>query len=269
MGFLLLVCSLLAAAALLPAEPRLQIRTASGQVRFGILGDKPAAPAPTVFFLGGAVEDSLTQPQYLEAQEALGAGVLFVTFDLPGHGLEHRQGEPGSIGAWRYRLDHGEDLTGDVVRRGKAVLDFLVNEGYTDPTKVAVFGTSRGGFMALHFAAAEPRIHNIAGFAPVTDLLALAEFAGMSPDQSARRVAGTEIVDRLLDRGIWLIIGSTDHRVGTGKAIRFTERVIEKSEAAGRRPEIELHIGPSDGHRVPAGGYAEAGRWLRRQWNGL
>ncbi|MFN0167397.1 MAG: prolyl oligopeptidase family serine peptidase, partial [Bryobacteraceae bacterium] len=191
----------------LAADPRLQILKTPDGIRFGLIGAKPAAPSPTVFFLGGGVEDSLSEPQYIEAQNEFGPGVLHVTIDLPGHGAERREGQPASLRGWRYRLDQGENLVAGVVRRATAVLDHLVRERYTDPAKVGAFGTSRGGFMAFHFAAAEPRIRHIAAFAPVTDLLALGEFFGMPNDHRARAIAATSLAGRLADRGIWIIIG--------------------------------------------------------------
>lgn len=260
------VCLIVASGASTAADPRLQILKTPDGIRFGLIGAKPSSPAPTVFFLGGGVEESLSEPQYIEAQNEFGPGVLHATIDLPGHGAERHEGQPASLRGWRYRLDQGEDLVADVARRATAVLDYLVRERYTDPAKVGVFGTSRGGFMAFHFAASEPRVRHIAAFAPVTDLLALAEFFGMPNDHRARAIAAATLAGRLADRGIWIIIGSTDHRVSTDRAMEFTQRVIEAAEGRGRRPGIELHVEPSDGHRVPDGCYGEAARWLRKQW---
>src|SRR5438105_2232789 len=55
----------------------------------------------------------------------------------------------------------GEDFVGDTVRRSIAVLDYLVAQRYTDPARVAAFGTSRGAFMAFHFAAVDRRVRSI------------------------------------------------------------------------------------------------------------
>ena len=259
-------CLAIATAQAAAAGPHLQILSTPGNTRFGMIGTKGTKPLPTLFFLGAGVEESLTEPQYVEAEEQLGSGVLFVTIDLPGHGVQKRAEEPASLPAWRFRLDHGQDLVSNVNRRGTEVLDYLVKEGYTDPEHVAVFGTSRGGFMAFHFAAAEARIRNIAGFAPVTDLLALSEFAGMTNEQPARALAVDRLVGRLVDRGIWMIIGSTDHRVATARTIELAQRLVEEAEAQGIRPAVQLHVEPTVGHRVPDGCYAQAARWLQSRW---
>ena len=232
-------------------------------VRFGTLRDLPSKPLPTVFFFGGPA--SLTDAESQEAQQVLGPAVLCVALDAPAEGELRGTGEPLSLGAWRLHVDRGEDIISNLTHRAKAVLDHLIQQQATDPAKVAVFGTSRGGYMAFHFAAVEPRVHAIAAFAPVTDLLVMTEFAGRTNDHLIRAAAA----NNLADRNIWILIGSTDHRVSTTRAMQFTQRIIEASEALGRRPGIELHVVPSDGHRVPDGSYAEAARWLLKQWHSI
>jgi alpha-beta hydrolase superfamily lysophospholipase len=249
------------------ADAHLQRSTTKEGIAFGWVGDLPSKPAPTVFFLGGAIEDSLTQPHYLEAVDALGAGVWCVTIDLPSHGRGRRPGEPTSLAGWRFRFEHNEDVTADFVREASAVLDHLIAQKYTDPARVAVFGTSRGGFMAFHFAAVDPRVSQVAGFSPVTDLFALSEFAGLANDRLARARSAALLVDKLRDRGIWLTIGSTDQRVGTRAVFDFVERVIAAAEAIDRQPGIELHVQTTEGHAVPVDAYKNAAHWLRRAWS--
>lgn len=257
---------LLACPAALAQVALTQAVTPSGE-RFLLAGEKPPAPAPTVFFLGGEMRDSLTQQRYIDAQVALGRDVLKVSLDLPGHGADHRATDTAtSLAAWRTRMDKGEDLVTSFTRRATAVLDHLIAERYTDPKRVAAFGTSRGGFMALHFAAADPRVRDVAAFAPVTDLLALREFHEMNPDHLARAANASRLADPLDDRGIWVVIGSTDHRVATRSAIAFVERVVESAEARGRRPAIELHLLPANGHTIPDSSYPQAARWLLARW---
>lgn len=225
-------------------------------VRFGWLGEAPTAPKPTVFFFGGTV-DSLTEPHYQPAIDTLGPGVLCVTIDMP---------ERGSLAGWREQLDGGQPLVSDLTRRGTAVLNHLIERRWTDPSKVAVFGTSRGGLMAYHFAAAEPRVRHIAAFAPVTDLLILAEFRDMKQPQRARAIAAARVADSIAGVGHWMTIGTTDDRVGTASAIDFAQRLMEAARAAGLVPRIDLQVSPSDGHRVPEGSYGAAARWLAKQW---
>ena len=235
----------------------------AGGVRFASLRDLPAKPLPTVFFFGGPAATSLTEPQFLEAEKALGPDVLCVTLDAPAEGERRGPGEPLSLAAWRLRVDRGEDIILDLTTRAKAVLEHLIACHATDPARVAVFGTSRGGFMAFHFAAVEPRIGCIAAFAPVTDLRALVEFSGVTNRQAIRAAE----VSRLANRQIYVVIGNNDQRVGTARALEFTKGIIEAAEALRQKPAIELHVVPAEGHRVPDGTYGAGARWLLNQWH--
>lgn len=251
----------------LAAAPHAEILTTPDGVRFGFLGPKPSSPEPTVFWFGKTIENTLEVPYDQDALDALGPNVLKVSLDMPGHGADHRANEPKSLTSWRYRLEHGENIAADLVRRASAVLDYLVQERYTDPARVAVFGTSRGGLMALHFASADSRVRPIVLFSPVTDLLTLHELSEMEHDENARALAAVRLADRLYEHPIWLVIGNTDHRVGTASAIEFTERILESAEVHGQVPPIQLRVLPAKGHTTPDGSHLEAVHWLLKQWN--
>jgi hypothetical protein len=91
-------------------KPVVKISTTSGGVHFGIISEKPASPAPTVFFFGKGIEETLAWPGFDDALVTLGLGVLKVAVDAPCHGFERRSGEPLSLSCWRYRLEHGSDV---------------------------------------------------------------------------------------------------------------------------------------------------------------
>jgi pimeloyl-ACP methyl ester carboxylesterase len=251
---------------LLGAAPALQTDTTTAGVPYGWVGSRPTQPAATVIFLGGAIAENLTQRHYLEGVDALGPNIWCVTLDLPGHGSETQPGEPGGIATWRHRLERNDPFLAVYAKRVAEVLGDWIGKKYVDPSRIGLFGTSRGGFIALHLAATDPRIRLVAGFAPVTELLALSEFAGMRDDHRARSHAAIRLADALHDRPIWLIIGTTDFRVGTRDTLTFAERLMEAAIVRGRKPGVELHLEPSDGHRVPPLSYARAGAWVRTQF---
>src|SRR5205823_13170699 len=98
-----------------------------------------------------------------------------------------RTGEPANaLSAWRVRTEKGEDWLPAFTAKVRDVLDYLVKEGYTDPGRVAVAGTSRGGFIANHVAAADPRFRAVIAFAPVTEPMVLREFHGTSKADAVR-----------------------------------------------------------------------------------
>src|SRR5262245_61567772 len=93
-------------------------------------------------------------------------------------------------------------------------------------------------------------------FSPVTDLLALTEFAGMEKDALTRSLTLVNSVDALARCSVWLGIGNNDQRVGTENVLRFAQRFLEAASAQKRPGAIELHIGTSESHRTPAGARA-------------
>src|SRR5262249_11989319 len=150
-------------------------------VRFALIGEKGSKPAATLFFFAGAARSTLLSADFTKCgHHLMKDGVLLVSIDIPAHGNDVRKGEPpGGITGWRYRLEKGSDPIRPFAKKVSGVIDHLVKEGYTDPKRLGVVGTSRGGFIASHVAAADPRFRTIVQFAPVTDLLAVREFHGL------------------------------------------------------------------------------------------
>src|SRR5262245_37230416 len=158
----------------------IQVLQTPAGIRFGICGQKKSAPSPTLLVFANQVDETLRSNDYNKAGKLLAKeGFLSVALDLPCHGKDAHAGEPSGLDGWAARLAKEEDLVAAFTKKASAVLDYLIAEGYTDPKQVAAAGTSRGGFIALHFAAVEPRVRCVVAFAPVTDLLALREFAAM------------------------------------------------------------------------------------------
>ena len=161
----------------------LQIATTPEGVRFGLLGEPGPAPAPLLLAFAANLETSLgTDPYNRTALQLLPKGFRCASLDLPCHGLDHRAGDPEGLKGWRARLDQGEVFVSTFAAQVSQVLDHLIGRGIADPGRVAVCGTSRGGFMAAHAMAADARIRAAALFAPVTVLPALSEFAGLEND---------------------------------------------------------------------------------------
>src|SRR5688572_16655051 len=162
------------------------LRTPSG-VEFAIVGTKGARPAPVLFVMGGAAQQIIENESsnlvgYLLAKH----GFLSVALDIPCHGKDRRPSEKEGMDCWRARLEKKEDLLSGFMSRLSSVIDFLIKEGYADPDRLGAAGPSRGGFMALHSAAVEPRLRYAVAFAPLTDLLALREFKGIADPAPAR-----------------------------------------------------------------------------------
>ncbi len=249
-------------------QPQAEVLTTKTGVRYGVWPKKPSEPAPTLFIFAGAIEDSLNNEYFRQCGNQLAQqGYLCVSVDLPGHGKEVREGEPQGIDAWRFRIEKKkEDPIAEATARFSKVLDELIETKLTDPEKIAACGTSRGGFMAVHFAAADPRVKAAAPFAPVSNLLALREFANMSDPSPAEKLSLKHLDEKLAGRAIWLIIGDRDDRVSTDDSITFCRAVTAAALRANKPALVDFHIvSEPQGHTTPKGAADMAAPWIARQ----
>ena len=195
-------------------------------------------------------------------------GWIFVMVDPACEGYAQQPGEPSSMAGWAIHATKGEEFVQSYVAGCREVLDHLIAEGFTDPQRVAVQGVSRGGFCALHFAAAEPRIKAVVGIAPVTNPLALTEFANVTPTQAAA-ISLDGVMESLAGRTVWISIGNSDDRVSTDECISFTRRLVTATRRL--QPQlnlipVHLHVGMSAGHRAPDDAYTAATAFLLTQF---
>jgi len=116
--------------------------------------------------------------------------------------------------------------------------------------------------MAFHAAAGNPCIRAVAAFAPVTDLLALSEFAGQEQNPLVRRLGLINAAETLADRAAWITIGDADDRVGTGKAAAFARALAGAATGRGLEPQVALHVLPAPGHASFDEWHDAAAVWL-------
>ncbi len=238
----LLVCSGSPIAAAQPEQTT--ISETKGGIRFGLWSKNPVLPAPTMIVFDPGTVERLSDPYYQRRYQILvEEGYLCVAVDFPCQGRDERPGEPKSLDCWRHRIEHGKEaFNADFNARINKVLDHLIEEGYTDPKKVVVAGSSSGGFLALHYVAHDSRIRGGAVVVPVTDLAALREFEGMQKHPAVRALALTEQAEKLADRSIWVLMGDRDARVATGAAIQFAQAVWKVSAERDLTTGVELGL---------------------------
>ncbi|MBL9214157.1 MAG: alpha/beta fold hydrolase, partial [Opitutaceae bacterium] len=202
-------------ARLLGAADDLTTHTAPDGTPFYVLGALPSSPRPTLLIFAAEGRKALEESNFSEVGRLLRqeAEYLCLALDLPAHASDQRPGEPPGLKGWRARVDRGEDFVTPFAARISALLDHLVRTGRTDPARIAIAGTSRGGFMACQVAAREPRIGAVVAFSPVTDLPALTEFSGMEKDPLTLSLAAARLAPRLAGRPVWIVIGNHDRRV--------------------------------------------------------
>lgn len=257
--------SCLVSAADRPRELTL-LETASG-VEYGVWGYASETPAPALINLGNTIEGILGSAYFRQSGNALAElGYLSVSIDIPGHGKRHRKGEPDDLSVWRYRLEQGENFVEENNRRLSEVVDHLIETGLADPDRIAICGTSRGGFLALHFAAHDRRVKAVAAYAPVTDLMALREFKGAENVPLVAKLSVVRLAERLASQAVWIIIGDRDERVGTDESIAVARSITAEALKRGEPGEVELHVLPEPkGHTTPRGAADMAADWIDRQ----
>jgi dienelactone hydrolase len=241
------------------------LETPSG-IRFGWLGEKTPRPAPTLFLFAKDMQSTLERDVFAKVAWLLTKqGFITVALDLPCHGADEKPGEPPRLAGWCARVEGGDSLVPAFVSKASQVLDFLIQSGHTDPKRVAACGISRGGFMAIHFTAAEPRVKCVAALAPVTDLRALSEFAGMKNETASRSLSLMNVADKIAGRGVWVYIGNDDERVGTDNAIAFTRLVTRLAVAKKQPANVKLTVDALEGHGVGLPPHIEAAEWIEAQ----
>ena len=237
-------------------------------VTFAHLGQKPAAAAPTVLVFAMDRKTSLENASFARGAWMLrSAGFFCVSLNMPAHGDDARQGEDGLKG-WSARLERGENFVAAFTRQASTLLDFLTREGYSHPQKIAIIGISRGGFMALHTMAADPRVTVVATLAPVTDLTAVREFSSPTLHTIAESLSVRLLIPRLAGRPIWVLIGNRDERVGTGHCIDVMQGLWAATPADLKTSPAELHVLPGEDHRQPPFSQEKAVAWIRERLAG-
>tara|TARA_R110002124_G_scaffold73879_2_gene198134 strand:- start:1344 stop:2147 length:804 start_codon:yes stop_codon:yes gene_type:complete len=249
------------------AEPAVELHKTKTGTEFATWGPLPDQPVPTLFILAGTMESTLGSPYFRQCGNQLAeAGYLLVSVDIPCHGKQHRPPEPTGLSGWAFRCEQGDDFVADNNRRLSQVLDELIADGRTNPDYVGVCGTSRGGYLALQFAAHDPRVKGVAAFAPVTDLTVLNEFKSRSENKMVQSLSMIRNAEKLAGRPVWIVIGDRDVRVGTDEAIAVARSITQAGLKQGGPSQVDLHvIAEPKGHTVPKGSTDVAAKWFLKQ----
>ncbi len=249
-------------------EEVLHLKTGEG-VEFGIWGvDLKKTPKPVLFILSSTIDETLSNEYFRQCGNRLGRefGWICVSIDLPYHGGLKTKGEPGELVGWAVAVSRGIDFVQENNKRMKSVLEYLIAEGYADKKKIALCGTSRGGFLALQFAAAEPMVKSLAVFAPVTDLSVLREFAGIKKTDIPMLFSLENKIEVLSGKWIWVVIGNMDTRVNTDEVIRFARNISRVAQNNKLKGGVELNVMfEPRGHTTPAGSVDRAVEWISKK----
>lgn len=241
--------------------------TISG-VEFGIWGQySQNLPKPVLFILANTIDETLGSSYFRQCGTQLAEkhGWLCVSLDLPYHGTMTEKDIPGGLKGWAAATKIRRDFVDKNNKRMREILSYLIEKGYADADRIAVCGTSRGGYLAFQFAAFEPSVKAVVAFAPVTNLLALTEFSGMTASDIPAFFNLDLKVDSLAQKAIWIAIGDRDNRVDTDKAIQFARKISKYSVSS----NVELNVMlERKGHTTPRGSVGRSVSWIQENMNG-
>ncbi len=195
-------------------------------------------PALLLTFAGERGTSLLKEPFCKSAKAFLRDGHRAASFDLPGHGdrIDPRFGK--SIGSFRNALVAGTDVFANFADDGHAVISECIRRGLAKPGRIAVAGTSRGGYMALRVLAGDDRVIAGAGFAPVTDWRMLSEFVEIRERTDVANLRLTRFAKRMTGRHVYLAIGKDDKRVGTEACRELQRALVAANQAAGHKGSL-------------------------------
>jgi len=267
MPIVLLACVVIAGFSMFGNAQEVQLSKTPGGVEYGTWGKTADYPAPIVFVLSGTIKGTLESKYFRQSGNELSElGYLLVSIDIPCHGTQTGEGKPSGLGGWGIRAEKGEDFVAEFNARLCDVLDHLIKSGVANPEKIAICGTSRGGFLAVHFAAHDPRVKCAAAFAPVTDPAALSEFKGKEDLPLTKKLSLINQAEKLAGRAVWIVIGDQDARVSTQAAIDVAQAITKASIGKKMDSKVELRVMPEPrGHSTPKGSAEAAAKWIHTQ----
>jgi predicted esterase len=228
--------------------------------------DLKEGPLPAIFYFSLSAQDSLdldpfNQPVAFWSQYPL----RVFSLTLPGH--EEGMAAADAMVYWAEKIAQGSNIILDFTERVLNAIEALIERNVIIDKKIAVAGLSRGGFTALHAAAASERIHSVLAFAPVTHLLKLTSFQEMENHPIIASLNLELKLDSLAEKEIRCYIGNRDIRVGTADCFEFLSKVTERAfQKQIRSPQIELTVFPSigrDGHGTPPEIFQQGALWLK------
>lgn len=233
-------------------------------VEYGVWGNTESVPAPTLFMLAGTIESTLEKPYFRQCGNELAElGYIVVAIDIPCHGTQSE--DCSGLGGWSHQVASNQNFVIESNNRLSRVLDHLIQTGLTDPDRVAAGGTSRGGFLAIHFAAHDTRVKCVTAFAPVTDLAALSEFRDQRKHPLVQELSLENQAHKLAGRPVWIVIGDRDERVSTQRAIDLATRLSHIARDRDIASNVELHVmSEPRGHATPPGSSRLAADWVHR-----
>ena len=223
-------------------------------------------PLPALFYFALSGQDSLhldpfNQPVALLAKFP----IRCFSFTIPSHGEGYENTK--AMKNWAHELRRGDNFLNDFVKSSVENINFLIQQGFIDPKKIAVSGLSRGSFIATHIAAQEARVSCLLGYAPLTQLDNLNEFEDFQGTEILQELGVKNLANKLIHKKSRFYIGNHDTRVNTAACFQFIKTLTDTAYEKGvRSPQVEMIVYPSIGHKghgTPPHIFEDGVNWLK------
>lgn len=225
-------------------------------------------PLASVFYFSLSGYDSLTKNPFNQFVQFLhGKNIRIFSLTLPYHqeGLNPKD----ALQAWSQDVAKNHNLIDSFLTEFEEALLFGIQNELIDPTKVAVAGLSRGGFIAMHAAARSDLVKTALAFAPVSQLGSLPEFSEIKDFKLTQSLNLENIASKLCNKNILIHIGNVDLLVDTKLAFDFAFKTASLALDRGiRSPQVTLITHPSIGHKghgTPEHIFRQGSEWISAQ----
>ncbi len=203
---------------------------------------------PCIIYLALSAEESLLTDPFNQPvsflQNKYPVRVFSVNLPFHGNGLLATQ----AMNKWAEEMSSGSDVLANFLDDLETSLRILFDH-LGSPSKVAIMGLSRGGFLASHIAARFSEISTLLTYAPLTRLDECVEFKNLKELPSVEALDIDKLTSKLLHKTIKTYIGNRDLRVGTDRCYTWIRNLTNAAfDHNIRSPHIELVLKPSIGH---------------------
>ncbi|NGX43802.1 MAG: hypothetical protein K940chlam7_02106, partial [Chlamydiae bacterium] len=183
-------------------------------------------PLPALYYFALSGHDSLFKDPYNQPILFLeDAPIRIYSSTLPSHGPELKDSD--AMQRWAKEIQNDHDIFTEFIEGCSDNIDFLIQQGFLDETKLAAGGISRGGFMATQLAAYDSRVKVVLAFAPLTTFDTIKEFQKLLQHPIVRSLELKDRMEKLIDKKIRYYIGNRDTRVGTDVCFQFIHNLTE------------------------------------------
>lgn len=225
-------------------------------------------PLPALFYFSLTGKESLELDPYNQLVAFLqNQPFRIFSLSLPFHGpdLDPKK----AIEAWAHSFATQQDCLAPFINKTLQVINYLIEHHIIHPHSIAISGLSRGAYLATLIAAQSEHIHSLLGFAPLTSLQILSEFAELQNNSLLNPYLLENSLSKLVKKNIYYFIGNRDKRVDTTKCFQFISKISEYNYQQGiRSPPCLLKIYPSIGylgHGTPSEIFYQGSLWIKNK----